>query len=179
MPDLATASGPNEWSHILEPGEAILWQGRPSSRVRLEFQNGFEPVVALLFMGFGSSWLWWPEKDGLVTRAMGLGLFLIGVFSLAGIHFWRVYVRARTSYALTDRRALIATATFLRRSVKGYPIGPESVIEVRGGATGSVFFATEVTDDPEGGVNRTRIGFEMIEECRAVLSRIRELQRKP
>lgn len=164
------------WQGILDPGEQILWQGQPASRLRLEFRSPFEPLFFLFFTGFSAFWMAMASRAGGLFWTFGLLFFFIGSYSLVGQHFWKRHERARTFYTLTDRRAFIATETFGKRKLTSYPITPGTIVELADGKPGSVFFATETVKDSEGGVTQTKIGFELVEDYRSVYARIREIQ---
>lgn len=166
----------DEWAGILDAGETILWQGRPSSRLRLEFTSPMQPLFFLFFTGFSVFWMVMAAQAGGIFWTFGLLFFFVGAWSLVGQHFWAAFVRGRTFYTLTDRRAMIATEVFGRRSLKSYPVGPTTTIDFRDGTPGSIFFATETTTDGEGSVSTTKAGFEMIEDARSVFSLMRGIE---
>lgn len=170
---------PQDWAGILDPGETIVWQGRPVPQLRLEFRSPFEPLFFTFFTGFSVFWMVMASRAGGLFWTFGLLFFVVGAYSLFGQHFWKRHIRARTFYTLTNRRALIATVVLGKRRLKSYPIRKDTVVELADGWPGSVFFATEVTKDNDGDVTRTPIGFELVEECRSVYARIREIQSTP
>jgi hypothetical protein len=172
-PDEAT------WQGILDPGEQVLWQGRPAPKLRLEFRSPFEPLFFTFFTGFSVFWMVMASRAGGLFWTFGLLFFFVGSYALFFQHFWKLYVRSRTFYTLTDRRAFIATEAFGKRTLKSYPITPGTVVELSDGEPGSIFFATETIKDSEGDVTHTKIGFELVEDPRSVYARIREIQNRP
>ncbi len=175
---LATTTDP-EWQGILDPGEVIQWQGRPVDLFRIEFRSPFEPLFFTFFTGFSLFWMWGASRAGGVFWMFGLLFFFIGSYGLVGQHFWKRRERARTFYTLTDRRAFIATEGLRGRSLKSYPIAATTVIELADGQPGSVFFASETVKDSDGDATTTRVGFELVADCRSVYARIREIQGRP
>lgn len=167
---------PQDWAGILDQDERILWQGQPVDRLRIEFGTPFEPLFFTFFTGFSVFWMVMASRAGGLFWTFGLLFFVVGSYSLFGQHFWKRHVRARTFYTLTDRRALIATEVWGRRSLKSYPIGKDTIVELTDGAPGSVFFATETKTDSDGDTTHSRIGFELVEDCRSVYAQIRQIQ---
>ena len=165
-----------DWAGILDQGENILWQGRPLPRLRLEFQTPFEPLFFTFFTGFSVFWMVGASRAGGLFWTFGLLFFVVGSYSLIGQHYWKRYLRAHTFYTLTDRRALIATDVWGRRTLKSYPIAKSTMVELADGAPGSVFFATETQTDSDGDRTHSRIGFELVEDCRSVYALIRQIQ---
>ncbi len=173
MTDIAIS---DEWAGILAKDEQILWQGRPSGRVRLEFSSAVQPFFFLFFTGFSVFWMWGAAQAGGIFWMFGLLFFGIGASNLIGIHFWRAYQRRHTFYTLTNRRALIGTQLFGRRELRSYPITRDSPVTLADGTPGSVFFGDDTRRDGDGNVVSRSIGFEMIDDCRAVYARIRDMQ---
>ncbi len=120
--------------------------------------------------------MWGASQAGGYFWTFGLLFFFVGSFGLVGNHFWRAYARSRTFYTLTDRRALVATLIGGKRTLQSYPINTATVIDLVDGTPGSVYFAAQSTTDSNGNTTQSRIGFEMIDDCRSVYARLREVQ---
>jgi hypothetical protein len=98
----------------LQPGERLLWSGRPeSTRIFFAIDVFFLIPGGLLFTGIGSVAAAKVFASGHLSASGYLGAGLVSMsFVLAGIHvsFGRIYVRTwvrkRTVYAVTDRRIL-------------------------------------------------------------------------
>lgn len=108
----------------------------------------------------------------------GLLFFSVGCFGLIGVHFWRRFERSHTYYTLTDRRAFIAKDPFGRRSLKSYPLSPDTAVEHVEGRPGSVYFATEIKGGYNGATRVAKIGFELIEDARTITARIKDIQNR-
>ncbi|HEV8677881.1 MAG TPA: hypothetical protein VGQ90_00795 [Stellaceae bacterium] len=89
--------------------ERLLWSGGPSQGLLLTARDWFMVPGSLLFLGFAIYW----EAEVLSSQAPGLfGLFgvpfiLVGLYVVAGRFAVDAWLRARTRYALTDRRIVI------------------------------------------------------------------------
>ena len=155
----------------LEPGERVLWQGKPD--VDAYCRRRALPVpplaigLAVIAAGVALAALAIATDDfsgGLGTLA--LTLMLIGALL--------VYIRGRyrrdakrVSYALTTRRAIIDTHGFVlpNRASVAYADIPEVVI--RDDAVGDVLFRVSASES-EGGVQTWRDGFFAVENPRKV-----------
>jgi hypothetical protein len=139
----------------LDPGERILWQGAPTARLLV-----FRPIDAFL-VPFSLLW------TGIVAFiALGGGLaspfpanamlsffLLIGLYFTIGRFVADAWHRRRTSYVLTDRRALIVEGGIARR-LREQPLHRALAISLKGSDRGSVTFG-----DSRGWQN-WRNGFE-------------------
>jgi hypothetical protein len=166
----------------LNNGERLLWKGRPRGGIRLRAADIFLIPFTLFWAGFaffsgfvafrqvlqkGSAA--WPA---LVPIAP---FILIGLYIFIGRFFVDAMMRARTEYALTNRRAIIISG-FFSRSVKSIDLlsTPEILLNERGDKSGTITFGAT----PFGGWmqrNPWSFGsssavpaFEMIEDVRSV-----------
>lgn len=166
------------WAGLLDAGEAILWQGRPDSSVSLQTMNLFSAIFGAFFAGFALFWMAVAMQGGgsfwmfgLIHFAVGVGVFLSGVF-------WDAFRRRHSWYTLTDRRAFIATNLPLQgRTLKSYPIRHDTVLELIDGTPASIHFASR-TKRTKNGTREIPVGFERIEEGRKVYTMMRDIQRQ-
>ena len=108
------------WEGILEPGEEILWQGRPDAEIRWSDLRPQKLVFGLFYAGFAVFWMvaaggmvWGGPMGGgpfALFPLFGIPFLLIGLNIMGGHVIWDAYKRGRTWYTLTDRRAFAATA---------------------------------------------------------------------
>jgi hypothetical protein len=164
-----------DWQGLLDHDEGILWQGRPSGTIRLEFRSPFEPIFFTFFTGFSIFWMHGASKAPGHFWMFGLLFFAVGCYNLIGVHFWRAFARSQSHYTLTSKRALIATNILGRRKLTSYPITPGTTLEFVDGKLGSVFFAKEELRG-RNGTTTVPIGFELIEDARAVSALFRKMQ---
>ncbi len=172
---MATAPG---WEGILDPGEDILWQGRPDARVVWKVGHIFSFLFGLVFAGFAVFWMVMASQAPGGFWMFGLIHFSVGLGIAIGPPFWGAWRRRHTWYTLTDHRAFIATdVPFVGRRLKSYPIDGDTVLGFDSGAPGSVWFAHEYRRTKNGS-RRVGIGFERVPDAQAVYAKIREAQRK-
>jgi hypothetical protein len=99
---------------LLEPGENILWIGQPQQGLMLRASDGFTIPFSLLWCGFAIFWEFMALEHGApgFFDAWGIPFVLIGLYMVFGRFFFDAFQRARTNYAVTDQRVLIATQGF-------------------------------------------------------------------
>ncbi|MBS0126354.1 aspartate carbamoyltransferase catalytic subunit [Thetidibacter halocola] len=168
---------PTGWEGLLDPGERILWQGRPATLIRVGGGDILMMVFGTIFAGFALFWMVMAAQGGGPFWLFGTIHFSLGL----GIVLWpvlgRPFVRSRTWYTLTDRRAFIARDLPLKgRDLKSYPVTPDNGLVFRDREPGSVIFASEWRVGRKGGYE-TRIGFHDIAEARQVYALMRQVQR--
>ncbi|MEM6304622.1 MAG: aspartate carbamoyltransferase catalytic subunit [Pseudomonadota bacterium] len=166
------------WEGLLDAGEQILWQGQPERGVQLEWRSPFEPLFYLFFTGFSVFWMVMAQMAPGPFWMFGLLFFGIGIYNLAGMHFWTAWRRQGTFYTLTDKRAFIGTDIGGRRKLESYPILPSTQIWLDEGRYANVWFA-EHTKRGRNGTTTTPIGFERLKDGRAVFAKLREIQAAP
>lgn len=181
MTDAAPPSVPAGWDGVLQPGERILWQGRPDATFTLRGHSkvlmlvgGLFSAVALVFIAVGVTqgivaFMVFP----LVHLAVGLGL-------LVGAPMWRSYRWRNTWYTLTDRRAIIATDHWPKgRDLRLYPLGPDTPLAIATRPMPVVQFAN-VHIRTKHGTRLQPLGFERIPDAEAVFEMISAIkQGKP
>jgi hypothetical protein len=98
--------------HLL-PGERVLWTGRPNARPLLSPVDVFLVPFSLMWGGFAIFW-----ELAVLTNTRGASAFLalwgipfvvIGQYMIWGRFIVRRRQQRLTTYALTDRRALVVT----------------------------------------------------------------------
>lgn len=168
---------PAGWEGILDPGETIVWQGRPDGAFRIKPSNIFGAVFGLFFAGFALFWMSMASQAGGFFWAFGLIHFSVGVGLAAAALFGNTWARRHTWYTLTDRRAILATdMPFRGRRLKSYPITSSSVLEYDHEIPATIWFAHE-TRSTNNGSRRVDIGFERIDEGQEVYRLLRDIQR--
>jgi hypothetical protein len=176
------------WEGILEPGERILWQGRPDAKFYLSGAHVFSGLFGLFFAGFALFWMVLASSAGGFFWMFGLLHFCVGLGIMLAGPLGGAFVRRRTWYTLTDHRAFIATDLPWRgRALADYPITPETRITFHDGDLPSIHFAMRGGPVISKNVAMQRrkmrrtytspIGFDRIPDGRHVLSLIRQAQR--
>ena len=140
---MSSSSPERELAQQLDPGERILWTGRPRQGLRLSRIDVFLIPFSFLWGGFAIFW----ETTALREDApaffvvWGIPFVLIGLYLVIGRFFTDAKRRERTVYALTDRRVIIASG-FISKSIKSLDLHTLSdvTLEEEGGGVGTITF---------------------------------------
>jgi hypothetical protein len=183
-PSPTAASAPPGWEDILDPGERVLWQGRPDGAMRADLSDPRRVVFGAVFAAFALVWMVGVLRAGvpnglmaLVMPLAGLAFVALGVnLATGGIPFG-VLRRRATTYTLTDRRALVATAWFGRRGLRSFPLGPDTHATFDEGPPTAIWLSRGFVAMEEGSA-RTRHGFTHLgPDARQVYDLVRRIQR--
>ena len=189
---------PQDWERILEPGERLLWTGRPVPGIdwRDLISQGSMSGLGSIFFGL----VWYMMTSGMVTnmademRVFGpgrrdpvmdtvlplvpyIGLLIMaqGIWRLAGRPLMSLLGQGRAWYSLTNRRAFIARSRLGRKELQSWPLAEMERLDLIGGDPGDVIFAEERQTVVQTGRRGSRRTFE---RTRPVgFRRIREAQR--
>ena len=183
--------GGDSWDDYLDPGEHLLWTGAPATGLRFPRRSIATSLASLFLLGFAVLWtagagvgLWsgaWRAESGFLRvfaiafPLFGLPFIAVGLYGVFGHYMTDARRRARTRYALTNRRALIAEDG-RQRLLRSWPIKGDTIIDFHPGPEAFIRFATEVQVDSEGDKTHTRIGFDRIPDGDAVMRLIRQIQ---
>jgi len=165
----------------LAGGERLLWTGRPPRGLLLRRSDATVIPFSVMWTGFACFWEWNVLRSKSAFMVLwGVPFVLLGVYFTFARFFWDAAQRARTCYAVTNRRALILTRLGRRRlrSVSLCTV-LDLELEVRRDGTGTLRFNTGAARP-----RRTRGGddhqempcFERIADARAVQALILEVQ---
>lgn len=174
----ATATQEDDgWQGILDDDETILWQGRPDGSFVFKPIMLFTTIFGIVFSSFALLWMIGASQGGGILWMFGLLHFGAGIAVIFGGLFKASFVRRRTWYTLSDKRAFIAKKLPLAgRSIRSYPINSRTVIEFHDGRFSNVFFANEERNGKNGAHN-VPIGFERLADGKSVLQLIRGIQK--
>jgi hypothetical protein len=180
---LARIDSADRWEDFLDPGEKLLWQGAPAPGLRITLPMVGLSLFGLPFLAAGLGTFGFGLVQLLGGRSLaegGTGLFLIafsapfaGVGGLMVFGTWYKAAHRRVRYALSTRRAYVATSWWKRR-LESYPISPDTPLELERGPTDSIWFRTETRPNSD---TTTRVGFENITEGERVYALLRRIQR--
>ena len=124
----------------LQPGEVLLWEGAPEPGIHFQRSDLFAIPFSLLWCGFAIFWEISVIAAGgpLLFKIWGVPFVLMGLYITVGRFFFRARQLARTRYAVTDRRVIIAD----RRETVFLPYGQIPLLqkEVRANGTGTIWF---------------------------------------
>lgn len=171
----------------LQPGEQLLWAGQPIQGVRFSKSDFLLIPFSLFWGGFAIFW-----TVGVAAVApfpvwlFGLPFVAIGLYLMVGRFFFDARKRAHTYYGVTDQRVL---AVFGMQSRKINSLDLRSLpglgLEERPDGRGTITFG------PVAGIHAwvrgtgwpmpgqfMPMGFDTIEDARAVHDLIRDAQRQ-
>lgn len=166
------------WAGRIDPDEDILWQGRPDPGLYLRPKDFINIVGGFIFAGFALVWMILASENGQFW-IFGLLHFGVGIVVMVGGPIYNRFMRQRSWYTLTTRRAMIASETiFLGKRLESYSITSTTPISIEEkGELTSIHFATRVTQN-DGATTTHPIGFEYIRDGRAVIALMRQIQRR-
>ncbi len=177
-------------SRELEPGEQLLWTGRP-------YQGLILSPFDVFLIPFGLAWLGFTVAITIaITKGPGpsdspaliiLPLFLaIGLYLVCGRFWIEILQRRRTTYGLTNQRAIIIRGSFRRevRSINLATMSDLSLSERRdrtgtirfGGGSDFAWYASGMQIWMPGSAGGN--SFERIPDARQVYGQIRAAQRE-
>jgi hypothetical protein len=153
---------------IVEPGESLIWAGRPAQGLRLTRSD-------LLTIPFSLLWVWLiGDAVPLLFRLWGIPFVVIGLYLIAGRFFVDARRRARTYYGLTDTRVLIVVVGSTRKLI-ALDLAAQKELEVEEAAAGRGTIRFGVAgESASGGDGNEPPSFERIPEVSAVYARILE-----
>lgn len=164
------------WDDILEAGETLVWQGQPDARIKVEPKRIPSIVFGLIFAGLALIGMISAAKAG-DAWAFGLIHFFAGTFIALGPLVIGPYMRTRTWYSLTSRRAFFARdLPILGRSLNVLEIAPNSHLDFDGGEPGIILFRDPATS-LNGGRVIERPAFDRIHGAKDIFQHIRDIQR--
>lgn len=165
---------PAGWEGILDPGEVILWQGRPGGGLYLRGRDVIFFLFGMVFCLFALVWM--LGTPGLLSLT-ALPHFCAGLAIAFGGPLWSMIRRRGTWYTLTTRRAIIATdLPVLGKQLNSHPIDARTGLRLlRHARTESLHFAEEVRRG-RNGTYKVPIGFDHLTDANAVMGLIRDIQ---
>ena len=149
----------NNIDTLLEPGERVLWHGRPDVNRLVRRQYGW-CFFAGAFLGLSLIWAWDSAQRGTAVSLFVAMLFILAGLTVLYSKVQEIMAARTTRYMVTDRRAVIASGKQAQNvdSVAPYDIGPIEIANVKD-EIGDVLFR-QVEKFPEfGGLKRERSGF--------------------
>lgn len=161
------------WDGILDQDEHVLWQGRPSGRVRVHWDNPMEVAILVFHLGFSVFWMVMASQAGGIFWMFGLIFFGNAIYQLAIKHYVKAYRMKDTHYTLTNKRAFIAK-TLPTKTLDSYPITADTPLKLEEGRDQNIYFATK---SQSGKTKKARLGFEQIDDARHVYGLMRDIQK--
>ena len=168
----------------LEAGEKLLWTGRPRRGLMLRAADLILIPFSLVWCGIiiSQQLAAFRRAEPIILDLQTIPFVLIGIYLLFGRFIIDAMIRARTVYAITDRRVVIVTGLFGRK-VRSIYLRGLTEMEITEGwrGRGTIAFgpssiqATMMRGWPGAG-KALPPAFEAIEDARQVLEIIRKAQ---
>jgi hypothetical protein len=150
--------------NLLEPGETLVWHGRPNKDRLVRKQYGW-CFFAGAFLGLSLLWAWASLQRG-TTVSFFVALLFVAVGMMVAIAKTREIMAAhKTRYLVTDRRAVISVS-WKTPSIQSYApkdIGPIEIKNDKDGAA-DVVFHHSIEHVDFTGLRRSATGFFGINE---------------
>jgi hypothetical protein len=135
-----------ELRSYLDPGEKLLWMGRPIQGIVFTLLDWYFIPFSVVWLGVALiiSLANLKKTAAPVDAVMSVLFIGIGIYWLIGRFFVDSFYRARLVYGVTDRRAIIASGVF-RRSVQSIDLSSLSglKLEERGDGSGTISFGDQ------------------------------------
>lgn len=168
----------------LDAGERLLWSGQPATGIRFRTADWYMIPFSLLWGGFAIFWevMAFQDKAPLFFRFWGMPFVLVGLYLIAGRFIWDARRRARTSYAVTDRRLLLVSGSRsqVTTSLSLRTLPAITLAERADGSGDIVFDGTDARHVAVGGLvprgSSVPTMFEFVPNARRVYDVIREAQ---
>jgi hypothetical protein len=125
----------------LQPGEQLLWCGRPDPAVLFARSDLTTIPFSILWLGFAIFWESGVIRSGggPFAAIWGIPFIAIGSYMVAGRFIYKRISKKRTVYAITGRRAIIIAGNVFSEMPLGYV--PVTVHHSRDGNHASVTFS--------------------------------------
>lgn len=177
----------NNLTQLLDPGERLLWSGKPRSGIRLRAQDAYLIPFSILWCGFAIFWEFSVIDTGapFFFKLWGIPFVCVGLFFVFGRFFLDAYNRAQTTYGVTNERIIIVSGIFSQQT-KSLQLRTLSDVSLsqRGDGSGTITFGPSHYMNaffPVGawpGVARyAPPSFDLIDRAKDVYDIIRKAQR--
>jgi hypothetical protein len=160
---------------LTDPGERLIWSGNPAPARYALRKASYSFLFGIFFFGFSLFWLNGAYTTGSKgAHELGVPFWMFGIpFVIAGACMvlspaWQYFRATRTSYALTDRRAIMdISGPFPRRT--SVPLNQVPFVDVRssGDGPGHVLFQEAAASYSNRGMTQ-RDGFVAIGDAAQV-----------
>jgi hypothetical protein len=174
----------DRWDKYLEPGEVLLWQGKPvagTKALSMTWPLFFIalPVLAVGVFLFFAALLrilqfdgWEQVGLGLLVMVVSLPFSILGFSWVFGVWFADLTAHKHVRYALSDRRAYVARSWW-HASVESHALHRDDTIELKQGPSDTIWLMSHPAQDHDD-ASASRIGFERISDGPAVYAILRE-----
>ena|ERR1051326_8471773 len=170
----------------LGSGERLLWKGRPRTGLRLRGSDAFLIPFSLVWGGFAcfAAFAAFYSPKANPGALFTVPFALIGLYIVFGRFFVDAKARQNTEYAVTDRRAIIVSGLFGRKTRSiNLQSTPEISLTEKSDRSGTITFGAGL---PYGWGMQSNLwfpgfspqaAFEMIDDARNVYDIIEDAKR--
>ncbi len=164
------------WDTILFPGERVIWQGQPDSRIQWRGPGLPFAFFGLAFAGFALFWM----VNAFVAGGFwifGLFQFFTGVLVALAPLLLGPFIARRTWYSLSSRRAFFASdMPFSGKTLLALDLRPSLSVEFDGQSPGTISFHARA-EPIVGNQFDSAPAFALIPDARKVYGLIRDIQK--
>lgn len=163
-----------DWAEVLEDDERLLWQGRPGIGIVV---STFQYLVMATFLLSVTNIYYFsggpPEK-----HALAVNLFYIAYFvSIVLYVLWPSFVRSRSRYAVTNKRALIAmNKPFAQAQITSYPAQNWTPLVLTDKHPSNLYFTSRELFALRAANRHKKVGFEQISDGNDVHKVMQDVQ---
>lgn len=132
---------------MLGKGETVAWTGRPAQGIQFRAVDALLIPTSIVFICFALVWETLAVRSGAPFFPLfGIPFVLVGLYFTVGRFLFDAYLRAHTTYAITDRAAYVITDGFLAKT-RTYSPASLSPLEltIATDGTGTVHFGPHAT----------------------------------
>lgn len=172
------------WQDFLLEGEVLLWQGAPGTGPRPTKAGVILTVIGVFFIYlFGPMALYAllfgaDDVHGVVAGAFGAFMFLLGLWMAVGIWLLDIRKRKATRYALTNKRAFIASALAGRKMLTFALVPQYRPLLIKGMMDEVTFGEEDSFDKKTGDKTKRAISFEYLKDGKEVYDILTEVSIK-
>lgn len=166
------------------PQERVLWSGVPRQGLMLRASDVFTIPFSIMWCGFAIFWEFGATRSGAGAffTAWGIPFVGVGLYMVIGRFFVDAFQRARTIYALTNERVIIAGGGWSGRTVRSISLRqlPEVLLSERRDGRGTIAFSPSPWTTGTGWPRdrqQPSPQLEGIENVRSVYELIRQAQK--
>jgi hypothetical protein len=171
---------------LIDPGEQLIWQGKPYPARYALRKAAYRFPAGILFFAFSLFWLYGAYMaENKTPSQLGFPFWMFGIpFVIAGACMalspaWHLLRATSTTYALTDRRAIMDISGPFPRRIS-VPLNQVPFVDVRSASEGPghVLFQEAAPYYRSGGRMTQRDGFIAIAEAAKVGQMLRSAIQK-
>ncbi len=175
-------SSKNDLNPNLDPGEKLLWSGKPAQGLLFRKMDIFFIPFSLLWGGFAIVWEFMAISMGapIYFLLFGAPFVIIGLYFILGRFVVDNYLRKHITYGVSDKRIIIKT----KQAIKSFGLEDIQTLELveKSNGKGSIHFkpkegVVSIQNSSRNSFHPSAGYFELIENARYVYNQIQQLRR--